>query len=119
MKHKIFTYTGKNYINADYTETYTRVSRWIKINYTIPRRDEDESKPFFRHDGKRCFLDDFLRTGSPWSAGITSEITAADGEAVNLAGYEADVYYKPLFVEIDEGGEAVRLYRYEGSNTQY
>jgi len=114
MRHKSFYYTGKTYQNATYTEKYTRVSRWIKIDYT----PTENARPFFRHDNKRYYLDDFLRTGSPWSAGIASEIKAADGETVILAGYEAEQYYKPLFVELDEAGEAARLYRYEGSETE-
>ena len=111
---KAFFYTGKDYINREYREKYTRVSRWIKIDYT----PTEAARPFFRHDNKRYYLDDFLRTGSPWSGLASEAIKAADGEAVNLAGYEAEVYYKPLFVEIDDGGEAVRLYRYEGSETE-
>lgn len=109
---KKFFYQSKDYLNRTYTETYTREGTWKRINYTLA------GDPYFRHHNKRYKLDVFLRIGSAWSAGITNEIRSADGETVTLAGYEAETYYKPLFIEIDDGGEACRVYRYEGSETE-
>lgn len=108
MTKKAFFYTGKDYMNATYTERYTRESRWVKVQYTLT----DEARPYIRHDNRRLYLDDFMRAGV---GGYPFEITAKDGEAVTLAGFQSDVYYKPFFVEIDEAGEAARLYRYEGT----
>ena len=113
MRQKSFYYTGKTYQNATYTETYKRESRWMRIDYT----PTENARPFFRHYGKRYYLDDFIRIGYPDSH--TTEIKAADGETVTLCGHEADQYYKPLFIELDDAGEAARLYRYEGSETDY
>ena len=116
-KQKKFYYTGKTYQNATYTEEYSRVSRWIKIDYTIPRSEEAESRPFFRHGNRRYYLDNFIRCGSAWIAPL--QIESKDGEKIDLAGQESDNYYKPLFIEIDAGGEAVRVYQYNGSETDY
>ena len=107
MKQKTFFYKGKNYINADFTETYKRESRRIRIDYT------PAGNPFFRHNNRRYYLDNFMRIDHG------TEIEAADGEKVTLCGYEADQYYTPLFIELDEAGESCRVYRYEGSETNY
>lgn len=112
MREKTFYYTGKDYINRGYKEKYTRVSRWIKINYT----PTEESRPFFRHNNKRYYFDDIIRSNYPGTA--PTEVRATDGETVLLSGHESTTYYKPLFVELDDGGEAVRLYRYEGTETE-
>ena len=110
---KQFFYTGKTYNTATYRERYTRESRWKSIFYTM------SGNPYFVHMGRRYKLDDFLRAGTMWSVGYPEEITAQDGETVTLAGYEAESYYKPIFIEIDESGERCRVYRYEGSETDY
>ena len=107
-----FYYKGQDYLHRDYTETYTRVSRWIRIRYNM------SGDPFFIYDGHRYKLDDFLRTNTMWSVGIADKVEADNGEQVSLAGYEAEQYYKPLFVELSETCEAVRLYRYEGTERE-
>ena len=111
MKKK-FYYNGKTYQNATYTETYTRASRWLKVNYTTA----EESRPYIRHDNKRYYLDVFLRNSF---CGLPTVIKAEDGEEIQLAGHDATTYYKPYFIELDEAGEAARLYQYEGSTTDY
>lgn len=103
---KAFYYTGKTYQNATFTEKYTRVSRWKAINYN-PNGD-----PYIRHENKRIYIDQFWRDNP-------TTIKATDGEEVTLAGHEIDVYYKPLFIEIDRSGESCRVYRFEGSETDY
>lgn len=108
---KKFYYTGKNYLNATYTETYTRMGRWCRINYN------QNGEPFFRHDNRRYYLESFIRCGSAWLEPV--EITSTDGEKVSLAGGESDNYYKPIFIELSEGGEAVRVYQFEGTETDY
>ena len=113
MAHKAFFYTGKTYNGATYTETYVRESRRIRIDYT----PTEDARPYFRHNNRRYYLDDFMRTFYPSYKPL--EIVSADGERVSLHGQEADQYYKPLFVELSEDGETVRVYRYEGSETDY
>lgn len=111
-RQKVFYYTGKDYTRRDYKEKYTRVSRWIKIDYT----PTEAARPFFRHANKRYYFDDIMRVNYPGTT--PTEIKAEDGETVLLSGYDSTTYYKPLFVELDDGGESVRLYRYEGSETE-
>lgn len=110
---KKFYYIGKDYQKATYKETYTREGRWKKIEYTAA----EESRAYFRHNGRRYYIDNFLRIGYPNPH--TVEIEAADGEKITLCGHESEVYYKPLFIELDDAGEAARVYRYEGSETDY
>ena len=105
---KHFYYTGESHNGATYKEEYTRASRWLKINYTTA----ENSRPYVRHNNKRYYLEDFIRLSA---YGYNTEVTAADGETVTLSGSETDVYYKPYFIEIDESGEAARLYTYEGT----
>lgn len=109
---KQFFYTGIDYKGDKYMERYTRAGRWAKIDYTM------SGVPFFRYNNRRYKLDDFISMSSDWSVGLASTIKAADGETVVLSGYESDNYYKTLFIEVSEGGEAVRVYRYEGTETE-
>ena len=109
---KKFYYSGRDYIGRTYKETYTRKSRYIMIRYNTA------GNPFFIFQGRRYYLDNFLRTSNAWTGTASEEITANDGEKIRLAGYQAETFYKPLFIEIDEGGEAVRVYQYEGSETE-
>ena len=81
--------------------TFKKVSRWIKICSTA------NGKPYFRHNGKRYYLDNFVRKDSPWSGfakGVLPEY---------IHGFDATEYYKPYFIEISKDGEAVRLYNHE------
>lgn len=98
-------------VNNDYIEVYKRVSRWIKIDFTL------KGVPFFRHNNRRYKLDDFLRINYPYydSEVITDTINAKDAkEVIQLSGYEANEYYKPLFIEISDSGDGVRLYQFDG-----
>lgn len=108
---KLFYYTGKDYYKNDYVELYRRVSRWIKISYNL------NGDSYFRHNNKRYKLDDFMRIFYPSYENmvITDTINIKDSkEVIQLSGYEADKYYKPLFIEISDCGDYVRLYRFEG-----
>lgn len=103
-----FYYNGTDYLHRAYTEIYERVSRWIRIDYNA------NGEPYFRFRNKRYKLDNFLRCNSAWSS-WNDKIHNDKGEEVTLAGYEADVYYKPFFVEISDCGEGVRVYQYLGT----
>ena len=110
-KQKKFYYTGKTYQNATYKEEYIRISRWKRIYFN------NAGNPYFLQDGKRHFLDNYIRIGA--TMGAYAEIIAKDGEQALLHAQQADQYYKPYFIEIDESGEAVRVYQYNGSETDY
>ena len=86
-----------------------------KIGYNL------QGEPFFRYKNKRYYLDNFLRVHYPFidTMIITDTINALQSkEIIQLAGYESDIYYKPLFLEIGDSGENVRLYRYIGTNKE-
>lgn len=108
MKRKAFYYTSKDFTGATYREIYHRVSRWIKINFTL------SGVPFFTYDGHRYKLDNFIRCDY-FASCCASEVISDKGEKITLAGYQGDVYYKPYFIEIDSAGESVRVYEYQGS----
>ena len=110
-KQKKFYYTGKTYQNATFTEEYTRISRWKRIFYNAA------GNPYFMQDGKRHYIDNYTRTNYP--AGDYTEIKAADGEKATLHAIQSDEYYKPYLIELDEGGENVRVYQYERTETDY
>ena len=99
-------------INNDCIEVYKRVSRWIKIDFNL------HGELFFRHNGRRYKLNDFMRINYPYydTDILTDTINPLDArEVIQLSGYEANEYYKPLFIEVSDSGDSVRLYRYDGT----
>jgi hypothetical protein len=90
-----------------------RVSRWIKIDY-IPitkrhrlwdyAKDNDGILCCFRHKGKTYALSEFIRRDSIYGD-LSTEYPSY------IHGCCANSYYNPLFIEIESGGEAVRLYK--------
>ena len=85
--------------NKPYNRNYKSASRWIKIEYTIK-----DSKPYFRHYGKRYYLDNIMRLSYPimWND--------KDGKLNYISGYDSTQWYNPYLVELDEAGEYVRLW---------
>jgi len=75
----------------------------IEIEY-VPDEHEEENdfKPSFWFNNRRYFLENFVRThNNPWigDAGFPEEIHA----------YEADTYWRPLFIELIDDS-AVNVY---------
>jgi len=100
-----------------------RVSRWIKVNtaYNITERhslfyyaeqfDENENTlSYFIHKGTKYAINQFFRFGSAWVTGSTP-IFYENDELHHLAGYDSENYYNPIFIELSDDGEAVRIYR--------
>lgn len=87
--------------------TFEKVSDWIEIEYVEDEHDsEKDFTPSFWHDNGRYYLDDFLRThNNPWIFGDYPEY---------IHGVEANSYYHPLFIEVSDSGEAVRVYEGRG-----
>lgn len=95
-----------------------RKSRWIQIHsdYVTKKHSlfdyaDDYEKPgeegvlhWFRHKGKKYALGQFMRFSHPMY--FKNEI----GKLSLLSGYDSTQYYKPYLIEIDDRGEAVRLY---------
>lgn len=90
---------------------YEKVSRWLKIEYTIISKRHCLAKyaddsgaelylTYFRYKGKQYALDQFMKLGKP--------ITLEDGTI--LCGFDSTRYYQPLLLEMNTTGEAVRLW---------
>lgn len=96
--------------------TYQRESRWLEIKYkSITKRhslwdyvggcdgDDDRILSFFVKNGKQYALGQFMR--------FDNQPSFKDGdEEIKLSGYDCTCYYRNYLIEINETGEAVRLY---------
>ena len=97
--------------NGENGRQFRRVSRWIKVNYkTVTSRhrlaeyaDGDELI-YFRHGGREYALGQFMRLTAP------EFFENEDGKKSFLSGYDCTQYYKPYLIEIEDGGESVRLF---------
>ena len=95
--------------------TYQRESRWLKIKYKpITKRHslwdyaneyegEERLLCYFTKDKKQYAVEQFER--------LDPQPSFKDGnEEIKLSGYDYTCYYKNYLIEINETGEAVRLY---------
>ena len=113
---------------------FIRVSRWIKIqtNYNPNKRNAlwdyvmdargyhayqdkfDASEglflDYFRFNGTTYALDQFIRIGGIADSIGHSEGYIEDKQKHFLCGYDGNDYFHPLYIELDEWGEYVRLY---------
>lgn len=72
-------------------------SRWLKIYYTV------DDKPYFNYHGRRIHMDAIVRThNNPWVSDIYPEY---------IHGFEADEYYDPLYIRVNDDGTAVKVYK--------
>lgn len=126
---------GKTFISTDGRDEITRVSRWINIrqNYN-PRRNNSlwdyvtdgngahatsyDFNPasglfldYFQFNGRNYALEQFIRLDSVW-CGCRGGITFQDGKTeCYICAYDTDGnIYNPLYLELDDSGERVRLY---------
>lgn len=114
-------------------ETITRVSRWISIkqNYNANKRNslhyyisdgygnKIDSPDFNRADGtfldyftfksRNYAIEQFYRLDSMY-IGSENRIIKDGRETINICAVDVENYYNPLYLEIDESGERVRLY---------
>jgi len=98
-------------IKAQDNRNYRTASRWIKINYTLvtPRHrlydySDDGNLCFFRHNNMMYAIGQFERLAYPimWNDD--------NGKLQHLSGYDCTSWYNPYLIEIDDGGEYVRLW---------
>lgn len=113
---------------------FTRLSRWIKIkqNYSPSKRNslwdyvegENGYKPcsehftpenglfldYFTFNGKNYALEQFLSLGNPFYCPVTYSYQTKDGKTLFLSGVDGENIYNPIYIEIDENGENVRVY---------
>lgn len=104
-------------INTNNGATLERVSNWINVDFIhVAARnslamyaDNDGWLCAFKYRGKYYALEQFTRCGSYWMP-VFYQWEEADGLHF-ISGIQNNDYYTPLFAEVDDGGEAVRLYR--------
>lgn len=115
---------------------YERVSRWItwRTNYNPSKRNSlwdyvtdgyghhpysDEFNPandlyldYFRYNGRTYALEQFYTLGSAWFGSTPIMYEDENGKlgVIGAVDMEGDMF-RPLYMEIDEGNERVRLYR--------
>ena len=126
-------YDGKEH-ERDYN--FCRVSRWIKVkqNYRPNKRNSlwdyvtdgagyntysDNFNPeknnglfldYFTFRGKNYALEQFIAIGCIWDNIGHSAGYYEHGEKHFISAYDRDSYYNPLYIELDECGEIVRVY---------
>ena len=125
----------KEFKTVDGKNTVTRLSRWIQIkqNYNVNKRNslyefstdgngykpgQSEYNPangtyldYFRFNGRNYAIEQFIALGSVWCSGSPYEFTDTDGKStfIHAVDYYGDLY-NPLYIEVDECGERVRVY---------
>ena len=126
----------KQFRTVDGKNTVTRLSRWIQVkqNYNVNKRnslyefstDENGYKPgqsgynpangtyldYFRFNGRNYATEQFIGLGSVWCSGAPYQFIDTDGKSTFICA--VDFYgdlYEPLYIELDECGERVRVYK--------
>ena len=114
------------------TEKFYRVSRWKKVyaEHVTPRHslfdyatDESGNAPgnsnfdpdtatvtFFRHNGRKYAVSEFIAFGNSFWNPVLYSYEDENGKLCILSGTNQD-FWNPLFVELDECGEYVRVYQ--------
>ena len=124
-------YDGKEH-ERDYN--FCRVSRWIKVkqNYRPNKRnslwdyvtDGDGYKSYqenfmpekglfldyFTFRGKKYAIEQFVALGCVWDCIGHYAGYYEHGEKHFISAYDRDSYFNPLYIEIDEYGENIRVY---------
>ena len=113
---------GKVFITTD-GKKIERVSRWIKIRqaynvtekhslyYYAEKLEENENMlDYFIFNGRKYALNQFYRFGTMWTPSPPPMFYEND-KLHYISGYDAENYYNPLLIEVEECGEAVRIYR--------
>lgn len=128
----------KQFVTIDGEHTVTRLSRWITINtnYNVSMRNrlydystdgsgyrphQDGYDPtdgtyldYFRFGGRTYAIEQFILLGSMWIGGRPYKFIDTDGETSAVAAVDIDgCLYDPLYIELDEYGERVRVYQVE------
>lgn len=125
----------KQFTTLDGEHTVTRLSRWITINtnYNVNERNslydystdgsgyhphEDGHDPtggtyldYFRYGGRTYAIEQFVSLGSLWIGQKPYQFIDTDGSLTSIVAFDIDgCLYDPLYIEIDEYGERVRVY---------
>ncbi len=122
----------KKLLKTDIGGWVERLSRWIEIkhnynpslsrnplaDYIVDENGHENgssmfdpnsnlSLDYFVFDGKKYAMGQFARLGSAWAWPIFYE---EDGCKIPLAGYDHETYYDPIYIELDDACEHVRVY---------
>ena len=126
----------KQFTTIDGENTVTRLSRWITIrqNYNANKRNSlyhyvtDENGyrthqdgydltcgtdlDYFRFGERTYAIEQFISLGSIWISGRPYHFIDTDGtiSSVHAVDFDDDLY-DPLYIELDEDGERVRVYQ--------
>lgn len=131
----------KKFTTIDGRDELTRLSRWITIrhNYNVNKNNslydfstdesgyhpyQDDYNPangtyldYFYFNGRTYAIGQFVIIGSMACAGEPYRFKDTDGSITTVGA--VDFYgclYDPLYLEVDEYGERVRVYELVGSN---
>lgn len=125
----------KTFISTSTKHKVTRVSRWIEIrhNYNPNHKNglwnyvtdgngyttcQSNFNPdgglyldFFRWNNRNYAIGQFVGIGSVWCAGLPETFIDTDGKltVVGFVDFGGDIF-NPIYIEIDEYGERVRVY---------
>lgn len=90
---------------------FKQVSDWIEIEYVEDEHEEANDfkasfwynfKASFWYNNRRYFLENFIRChNNPWGGMNVPDY---------IHGYESGEYYRPLFIELSNDGEMVKVY---------
>lgn len=98
---KTITTTGGN---------FTRLSDWIGI-YHLQVKEGWVS--YFDFDGITYAMDEVVRLGSIWANEQPYHFIDGDGSQRSIVGIATALYYCPIYLELSDCGELVRLYERE------
>ena len=128
------TRCGSDGWHSDGTEVFWRASRWIKVkqNYNPCNRNslwdyvtdgygyspyQDKFNPetglfldYFIYRGRTYAIGQFLALNNPFFCPSGYSYEDEDGHVNFLSGVDGDNYYSPIYIEMDECGEYVRVY---------
>lgn len=84
---------------------FKKLSDWIDIEYIeIEKESKAYMRPVFNYNGQPYHVADFTKIhNNPWFG-------SDEGFPEFITGVERDTTGKPLFIEIDESGNRVRMY---------
>ena len=118
----------------DGTKIFNRVSRWIKVkqNYNPCSRNrlwdyvqdengykhyQEQFNPenglyldYFTFHGRNYAIEQFLALGNPFYTAVSYSYEDKAGKLFYLSGVDGENIYNPLYIEMDEYGEYVRVY---------
>lgn len=126
----------RQFVTIDGEHTITRLSRWITIrtNYNTSKQnslydyvtDENGYRPhqdghnpaggtyldYFKFGGRTYAIEQFISLGSVWISGTPYQFVDTDGEISSVHAVDLDgCLYNPLYIEVDDYGERVRVYQ--------